>query len=109
MKVNRTNYEAYFLDYHEGNLDEQSKKEVLAFLKLNPGLQAEFESFEPVALAASSSIKFPGRESLKKVPIHERNYKTWLVAYCENDLDETGRREVEYVLDKNASYRNELQ
>lgn len=109
MKINRNNYEAFFLDYHEGNLDEQSGKEVLAFVASNPDLKEEFESFEMISLHERSNVKFPGKQSLKKNAVTEYNYKTWFVAYEENDLTKEEKREVEQFIEVNPAFKPELE
>src|SRR5438045_1843996 len=104
MKISRNNYEAFFLDFHEGNLSEEMKKEVLAFVKANPDLKDEFESFEMI-FVESQSQKFPGKENLKKNPgVSIHNYKTWLVAYMEGDLKNNEIAEVEKFISENPAY-----
>ena len=39
--INRDNYEAYLLDYLEGNLEESAVNEFIEFLKQNPRLQED--------------------------------------------------------------------
>lgn len=109
MKINKYNYEAFFLDFHEGNLSEEMKAEVLAFVKANPDLKEEFESFEMIFFE-SQGQKFPGKENLKKNPgISIHNYKTWLVAYIEGDLKSNETIEVEKFLAENPAYNHELE
>ena len=49
-KINRNNYEAYFLDFAEGNLSEEERKQVLDFVQANPDLREELEEFELIQL-----------------------------------------------------------
>ncbi|WP_066758595.1 hypothetical protein [Crocinitomix algicola] len=42
-KINRHNYEAYFLDYAEGNLSHEDRNDLKCFLEVNPDLKAELE------------------------------------------------------------------
>lgn len=39
------NYEEYFLDYCEGNLDAEGRREVMSFVKKHPQLREELEEF----------------------------------------------------------------
>ena len=41
MKINRNNYEAFFIDYLEGNLDEKMVDDFIEFLQQNPDLKEE--------------------------------------------------------------------
>ena len=49
-KINKHNYEAWFLDYSEGNLSENEIIELNRFLSLNPELKVELENFEEISL-----------------------------------------------------------
>ena len=66
MKINKDNYEAYFLDYHEGNLTPSEVEEMLVFIELNPELLSEFEEYEPVSIIPDNKVRFQDKESLKK-------------------------------------------
>jgi len=109
MTIRRNNYEAFFLDFHEGNLSEEARREVLAFVESNPDLQEEFESFKIISIEQSPLLKFPGKENLKKNNITVNNYKTWLVAFAEGDLDSIEVQEVEKFLAENKGYGRELE
>lgn len=50
MNINSHNYEAFFLDYHEGNLSPQQVADLLLFLEQHPGLKQDFDSFENIRL-----------------------------------------------------------
>ena len=58
MNINLNNYEAYFLDYHEGSLSPALVKELMEFISQHPELKEEFETFEPVALTDTENINF---------------------------------------------------
>jgi hypothetical protein len=71
-KITRHNYESFFLDYLEGELSDELKKELEVFLAQNPDLAEELEEFESVSLkpeATSSTwndLKVPSLEDLVK-------------------------------------------
>ena len=50
MEINKNNYEAYFLDFVEGNLSVALQKELDLFLIQNPELKAELQEFEMIVL-----------------------------------------------------------
>ena len=56
MKINRNNYEAYFLDYIEGTLGFAEKAELEAFLVINPDLKIELDNFETISLPLAENI-----------------------------------------------------
>jgi len=66
MKINRDNYEAYFLDYYEGQLSPDMIEEVMLFVKQNPELKNIFDEFEAISLVADQDIVFDNKSSLKK-------------------------------------------
>lgn len=92
MKINRDNYEAYFLDYHEGALNPEEMAEVLVFVGLNADLKEQFEEFENISLSADESVRFTGKHILKvnagaySGPVTLMNVEEYLVAETEGLL-----------------------
>ncbi|MEX2369600.1 MAG: hypothetical protein WD578_01235 [Bacteroidales bacterium] len=113
MNINRDNYEAFFLDYAEGNLSSREEEMLHRFLKFNPDLEEELRSFrlEPVP---DEQITFPGKETLKMLfpgmsdPVSKANIGSWCVAYLENDLKEPERAVFEKYLEENPASVVEL-
>ncbi len=85
MIINKNNYEAFFLDYHEGNLSPQQVADLLLFVEQHPELKEEFESFENVTLDDLSNVAFEGKSSLKK-EITLENKEEYFIRYVENTL-----------------------
>lgn len=65
MNINRQNYEVWFVDFLDGNLDEQSRRELFAFLKDNPDLAKELDQFAEISLDCDN-VSFNGKERLFK-------------------------------------------
>jgi len=107
--ITRSNYEIVFVDYFDGKLGNIREEELFQFLKDNPDLQEEFNLFAGVKIEPDLTLTFSGKEHLKKNPITISNYKTWLTAYLENDLEEAGKREVEKFLNENPSFKKDLE
>lgn len=64
--IKKDNYEAYFLDYLEGNLSEKDKKELELFLKENPKLGEELKAYDnSLFLFPDMEISFKEKESLR--------------------------------------------
>ena len=108
MKINRNNYEIYFLDYLEGNLVPEKEAELLAFLEEHPHLKEVFENFEQIHLAPLE-VLFKKKEELKKpVPsldiIDESNCEHYFVAYLEGDLPGDKKQEVQDFLKAHPKY-----
>lgn len=97
MNITRKNYEAYFLDYHEGNLADHQVAELMEFLAQNPALQEEFEAFEMIVIEEDAAPLPFDRNVLKKglnagtgFPIDEN----MLIAYHEGDLEDIEKKHV---------------
>jgi hypothetical protein len=65
MTITRDNYELWFLDYLEGNLDEKMVDDFLEFLRENPDLSEELHLFESVGLTKSDLV-FSDKKKLYK-------------------------------------------
>jgi len=87
MNITRDNYEAFFLDYIEGNLEEARIDEFLDFLEMNPDLKEELHLFENIQLPEDLS-KFSGKEQLYRSPEEAKtSIEAKTIAYLEGDLD----------------------
>ena len=65
MKITRDNYELYFLDYIEGNLDDNLVDIFIEFLQENPDLKEELQLAGSINIKPES-IVFKGKENLYK-------------------------------------------
>ena len=87
MKIDRSNYEIWFIDSLDGNLDSHQTDELTLFLNENPDLKEEFNELH-LATVEPISKPFPLKEKLKKLPsdITQSQFEYLCVAYLENDL-----------------------
>jgi hypothetical protein len=89
MKINRNNYESYFIDYLEGNLDVSLVDDFIEFLTSNPDLKEELSMFEPVSVEPEN-IVFGSKEMLLKEELDlETEFNHAAVANIEGDLSDT--------------------
>ena len=107
--ITRSNYEIFFIDYFDGNLDAKQQEEVFAFIEMNPDLKIEFERYSDVKAESESTIVFNGKERLKKDTITVYNYKSWFVAFIENDLSKIQKAELHSFLANNKNLKPELE
>ena len=70
MKINRHNYETFFLLYTDNELTQPERLEVEQFVQENPDLQDEFLSFKRLVLPPED-IHFDQKEGLFKNEIQE--------------------------------------
>ncbi|MFN2394787.1 MAG: hypothetical protein ABR597_03770 [Bacteroidales bacterium] len=95
MKINRENYEAFFLDFYEGNLTKNQVGELMDFLGHHPDLKSEFESFNLVFLTESPDLTMPGKERMKKSASGSpKSHEEAMIAYFEGDLSEKASSEL---------------
>ena len=101
MKITRDNYESWFLDYIEENLDQEQMEMVRLFKIEHPDLADETEEFSPF-LKADSGLVYPGKHLLKKEvyddPVH---FEQSAIAAMEGEMSEEELRLFQNWLDKN--------
>jgi hypothetical protein len=108
MKIDRKNYELFFIDYYDGNLDQQKIDELLQFLASNADLEKEFYDFKNIQSFAGASEPFQNKNSLLKsvndiTEITTRNFDEFCIAYIENDLNEQNKAKFEMYLAENKA------
>ncbi len=108
--INKHNYEAYFLDYSEGNLSESVKRELIRFLEQNPGLKEELENFEEFTLTPPE-IKFNNKQELIKKTQAQHyeitEFEYLCTASLENDITESEKKRLNKEL-KNKEKQKEF-
>ena len=65
MEISRQNYEQYFIDYLDGNLNPEQVEILLSFLEFNPDLKEEFTSIGKIFLVPDETT-FSGKANLLK-------------------------------------------
>lgn len=94
MKINRNNYEAFFLDFFEGSLAPEMESELHLFLSKNPDLAEEFEDSKVIMqggdVTLTDDIYFEGKENMKKaeLPIDQNSLNELLAREVEEALTE---------------------
>lgn len=110
MNINRHNYGAYFLDYHEKNLSPAQEQEVRAFIMDNNDLAEEFSDFENVIISPDQE-KYPNRAGLYQHPviavhhINEDNFEAVICSAMDNELDANEQHHFIQFINKNPLAR----
>ena len=95
MEINKNNYEAYFLDYLEGNLNENIVNDFIEFLQQNPDLKEELSFLEIVAIEPEN-ISFNKKENLFKQKLDsEKEFDKAAIASLEGDISASDKSEFE--------------
>ncbi|HKJ79750.1 MAG TPA: hypothetical protein VKA10_09445 [Prolixibacteraceae bacterium] len=87
MKIDRNNYEAYFIDYLEGNLDESLVDEFIEFVNQNPDLKQEIQLYKSVSLHPETTV-FNRKDALYKEKFDkEEEFNRAAIAQIEGELE----------------------
>lgn len=108
MRIDRNNYEVFFLDYFEGNLTADRVEELMTFLDGEADLKAEFDKFEMVSLTPNEPVVFENKGSLKRGAITIANHDWYFAAYVENDLSREEVAALEEFVAANPQMQREL-
>jgi len=114
MKLNRDNYELYFINYFEGLLKPEEVDELMLFLKHNADLEDEFYSFKNLSVSEKEGVFFENKNILKKstadkISITDKNIDEFLIASIENDLPAKDIERLDLFLDANPKYKKDLE
>lgn len=94
MTINRINFEAYLLDYLEGNLDPLLTADLMAFLAENPEFEKSIPDYDTRQLPLSDTQSYKHKGSLIKdftdLPeVTAGNFDEFCIAACEGLLVES--------------------
>jgi hypothetical protein len=97
-RISIFNYEAFYLDFLEGNLSEEDAALLLAFLDENPQLKVEEEEL-PILGFENASLDAKFKENLKQLVFNETiitldNSDQFLIAETENLLSSEKKAEL---------------
>jgi hypothetical protein len=106
MKIDRHNYEEFFILYWDNELTEAQKKEVDIFVDQHKDLQDEFRLFGETRFKPDENISLKEKDFLLNVDqtfINSSNYTDHLLSYIDNELTVNQKTEVEkYILNHPA-------
>lgn len=97
MKINRHNYETFFLLYADNELSAEERKIVEDFVKENPDLEPELESIMETILPLETVV-FPATGTLYKDEIAFDQLQEDLLMHLDDELDEISKKEVEHKI-----------
>jgi len=112
MKIDRHNYEEYFILYMDNELGSEDRRLVEAFVQQHPDLKDELDMLLQYKLAPDTTIVFEGKEELLKengLPvITVNNYEEWLSLYIDNELTIEQQQLVDQFIAANPAAEKEL-
>lgn len=111
MKLNRDNYEEYFILYLDNELGDEDRRRVEAFVQENSDLKAELDTLLQSKLVPDNEISFDNKEMLMvkdSSSVSLNNYESRLIAYIDNELDPQQKNDVEIFIAAHPAVQIEL-
>ena len=102
MKPDRSNYEKWFLDRLDGNLNQRESEQLDIFLSENPDLKEELADLKDLKLVPPQ-IEYPSKSSLNKSSseITDNQFDFLCIGFVENDLNQEEADELFEVISAN--------
>jgi hypothetical protein len=110
MKIDRSNYEIWFIDWLDGNMDDIRVEQLLHFLDENPDLKEELNDLAIVRLNPYD-ISFSNKSHLKKTAadLSESQSEYLSVAYLENDLSSDQKEDLMEIIEKDPAKKKSFE
>jgi hypothetical protein len=108
MKINRNNYEVWFIDFYDGCLNGKDIQILYDFLESNADLQIEFDEYSDLKLP-KLDLPFEGKEILKKYHYYITTAEEKLIAAVEGDLKEHENNAFKKECDHNLHLKKQKQ
>lgn len=110
MKIDRSNYEIWIIDWLDGNLNDNQVAQLYEFLEENPELKEELAEIELFRLKPTET-QFSGKTSLQKSvdDLSETQFEYLCAASVENDLSSDQRNELEQITGHNPEKKKTLE
>lgn len=109
MKIERHNYEEFFILYWDNELTAAQKQAVEDFVSQNADLREEFELLGETRFAPEESVQFKGKDILLTNSfINITNYEEQLLDYIDDEVSAEQRKEVEKFVGENPAAQKEL-
>jgi len=106
--INRENYEAYFIDYLEGSLNESLVNDFIEFLQNNPDLKEELSHFKAISIEPDD-ISFNSKSKLYKEKLDsEKENNKAAIANIEGDITESEKTELNSYIEKHPEKKRDL-
>ncbi len=112
MKIDRHNYEEFFILYMDNELPADERRMVELFAQQNADLQEELNMLMQSRMIPDNELVFADKDSLFKTgglsAINMNNYEEWFLCYADNELNADQKKEVEKFITNRSSLQNEL-
>lgn len=105
MEVNKNNYEAFLLDYIEGNLSAEMTAELMLFLQQNPAIESGIEDFKIISLEKEEE-KFEAKNALKRneFVVNDDVIEGLIISCINGDLSKAEEKKLMEMVNANSDY-----
>jgi len=112
-QLNKHNYEAFYLDFLDGNLNQEDAAQLFRFLNENPSLKIEEENFDEI-INFNEQLDDSFKNELKQVDfeldeINQYTINSFLIAQFEKQLSANKEKEIEVFLVEHPKFKAEQQ
>lgn len=110
MKIDRHNYEEFFILYWDNELTAEQKQQVEAFVAQHADLEAEFRLLQQTRFVPEKELVFEDKDALLKsgAEINLSNYEIFLLSYIDDELNAKEKNSVEQFALQNPAVQQEL-
>src|SRR6187549_1908517 len=114
MKINRFNYEEFFILYIDHELNAEERAEVETFVSEHADLAAELDMLKDAVLKPERNIFFSGKENLLKEAdrqpvLNKENYQDFFILYADDELTPEEKTQVEAFVYHHPELQSELE
>lgn len=108
MKIDRHNYEEFFILYLDNELSDADRRVVESFVSLHPDLKEELELLSQFKLQPDASLHFPSKESLLKPAIKLEISGEELLMHLDGELRSEESEKIQQAIDNNSYLQQEF-
>lgn len=105
MKIDINNYEAFLLDYIEGNLSAEMTAELMLFLQQHPEIETGIEGFKIISLEKEEE-KFDAKNALKRKEfvVNDDVIEGLIISCINGDLSKSEEKKLMEIVNGNPDY-----
>jgi hypothetical protein len=108
MKINRGNYEEYFLLYTDDELSADLRKELESFVQQNPDLREELEVLQSLKIQPELDIELDNKDFLLKgINTINADMEASMLLHLDHELDATKAGSLETAIASDENLRKE--
>jgi anti-sigma factor RsiW len=110
VDINISNYEEFLLSYIDGELNNEERAALEAFLQAHPAQAKELEVLKAAVLQPDKGLVFGNRDELyRSTLITTENYETFFLSYIDGELNAAEQQALDVFLKKYPHLQQELE